>query len=77
MALRRYAIEVANEFSDHDMPPEEVDSTRRTWDYGRCFKNMKRYTNVSNDFYEVINNGVKKLVLEHLEKNPPKGKTIR
>jgi hypothetical protein len=77
VALRKYALEIANDVDMNIMPAGYVDSVGRQWDYGRCFDNVKRYTSVSVDFYDVIDTQVKKMVIDHIKKNPPRGKTVR
>lgn len=76
-ATRRFILQVANESAPNTMPAEKVDATGRTWDYSRCFSNVKKYTSVSQEFIDGIDAELRNLIKDKLKKDPPRGKTVK
>lgn len=79
-AVRKLAMTIANEKYANKPPlTTAVDSTGRQWSYERALSlsTRKKYTQVSEEFFEMIEESVRNTIQDHLAKEPPIGKTIK
>lgn len=78
--VRRVALELANlkANSDSSLPDTYTDSQGKTWNYSSVKKTpMKKYTQVSPDFFNVIDAKVRNVIQQHVNSMPRGGKTIK
>lgn len=75
--VKRYVILRANEKAPCDMPDKVTDHTGRDWDYSRCFKHQKRFTQISESFLETLEAEFRVLVDKKLSNLPRTGKTVK
>ena len=78
IATRKFILQMANEQSSMDkLPDKSVDSNGRTWHYSRCNTDLKRFNSVSQEYIDVLDVEFRKLIVNKLKKNPPRGKTVK
>ena len=78
--VRRIALAFANEraTSDSELPDKYVDKDGREWNYKNIKKiPKKQYTQVSPEFFDVIEAKVRNLIKDHINSMPRGGKTIK
>lgn len=78
MRTRKFVLEMANDMCSLDkLPDKTVDSTGREWNYSRCNTGLKRFNSVSQDFIDILDAEFRKLIVDKLKTNPPRGKTVK
>ena len=76
VATRRFILQVANE-NIPSAPTEYTDSTGRTWDYTRAAANMKKFTSVGQDYIDRLDADLRKMIVDRIKAEPPRGKTVK
>ncbi len=75
--VKKYVITRANEKAPCDMPEKTTDNNGRQWDYSRCFKHQKRFTQISETFLETLEAEFRVLIDKKLSNLPRTGKTVK
>ena len=76
VATRKFILMAANDQSS-DLPDVYTDTSGRQWNYSRCGKSIKKFTSVSADFIEELDTDFRRMIVNKLKKNPPRGKTVK
>ena len=78
IATRKYILDIANEYcSVSSLPDKVTDENGRTWNYSRCNKGLKKFNSVSQDYIEMLDVEFRKMIVQKLKKDPPRGKTVK
>lgn len=78
--VRRAALELANKKANADstLPDTYTDSNGRVWNYSSVKRApLKRYTQVSPEFFDTIDAKVRNVIDQHIKNMPRGGKTIK